>query len=233
MSIVEPAPLPTQLSATSPTRSVRPELDAESAAWLAALGGTGAAFDDAVRQLHGLLLRAARFQVNRSRGLLPRASVVDLDGLAQQAADDATMAVLARLRSYEGRSRFTTWAYKFAILHAAVAVRRTAWQRREIPVEPSAWPFVTDPAPGPEQEADADALATALRRAIIERLTPHQRMVLIALAIEEVPVDVLAERLATTRGALYKTLHDARIRLRLALAEGGIDASLPRERRRT
>jgi len=61
-----------------------------------------------------------------------------------------------------------------------------------------------------------------VQRAIDEQLTPHQRTVLVALALNGVPIDVLAERLETTRGALYKTLHDARKKLRAHLEESGL-----------
>jgi RNA polymerase sigma-70 factor, ECF subfamily len=61
----------------------------------------------------------------------------------------------------------------------------------------------------------------AIRDAVRTELTPHQREVFSALALNGVPIDVLAERLATTRGALYKTLHDARRKLRAALADVG------------
>lgn len=196
-------------------------LDDESLSWVEALRNPGARRDAAIRELHSLLLRAARFQVRRRRNLLPGCDSAELDGLAEQAADDATVAVLKRLDSYEGRSRFTTWAYKFAIMHAAVAVRRAAWQHREIPIEPSEWPFVSDNA-GPAELAEHRELAVALRGAIDTALTSHQRTVLIALAVNQVPVDVLADRLSTSRGAVYKTLHDARAKLRHELATLGL-----------
>lgn len=200
-------------------------IDTESSDWLAALRGESAARDDAVRRLHALLLRATRWQVRRMVGLLPSGSdASDLDVLARQAADDATMAVLGRLGDFAGRSRFTTWAYKFGILQASVTIRREAWRHREIPTEPTAWPYHPDPGAAPDQEAEALVVAKVLRTAIDSQLTPHQRDVLTALAINDVPVDVLADRLGTTRGALYKTLHDARARLRLALHEQGIEA---------
>jgi RNA polymerase sigma-70 factor (ECF subfamily) len=47
--------------------------------------------------------------------------------------------------------------------------------------------------------------------------------VLVAITINGVPIDVLAERLNTTRGALYKTLHDARKKLRAELITNGFD----------
>lgn len=204
-------------------------LDDESVGWVEALRASDARRDAAIRELHSLLLRAARFQVRRRRNLLPGCDGAELDGLAEHAADDATVAVLRRLDSYEGRSRFTTWAYKFAIMHAAVVVRRAAWQHREIPIEPADWPFVSDDA-GPHELAEHRELAVALRRAIDTALTPHQRTVLIALAVNQVPVDVLAERLSTSRGAVYKTLHDARAKLRHELAAVGLLPATPERR---
>jgi RNA polymerase sigma-70 factor (ECF subfamily) len=197
--------------------------DAESTDWLIALQSTGAARDDAVARLHALLLRASRWQVQRLRSRLPDVAASEIDVLAQQAANDATVAVLGRLGDYEGRSRFTTWVFKFAILQASVTVRREAWRHKEIPTEPANWPFHPDRAPEPDQEAEAVAIARVLRTAIETALTPHQRDVLVALAINDVPVDVLADRLGRSRGALYKTLHDARARLRSALDDQGID----------
>jgi RNA polymerase sigma-70 factor (ECF subfamily) len=199
------------------------QADADSASWLEGLSGEAAERDATVRRLHALLLRAARWQIQRMRPLLAGMGAAEIDILAQEAADDATVAVLGRQHDYAGRSRFTTWAFKFAILHASVAVRRAAWRQREIPTEPEAWPYHPDPAASPDAEAEAVAVARMLRSAIQTMLTPHQRGVLVALAINDVPVDVLAERLGTTRGALYKTLHDARARLRTALREQGIE----------
>ena len=138
-----------------------------------------------------------------------------------QATDDALMAILRKLDQYRGESRFTTWAYKFALLEASVKVRRRAWRDREVPLEPDAWALIADQALAPEAAVEGTELIHALQHAIAERLTAHQRNVLVALAINGVPVDVLAERLGTTRGALYKTLHDARRKLRAELADHG------------
>jgi RNA polymerase sigma-70 factor (ECF subfamily) len=161
--------------------------------------------DGAIRDLHALLLKAARFELRRRQ--VPHANA---DDLATQAADDATMAVLGKLDTFRGASRFTTWAYKFALLEAGVRARRKAWEGREVLLEvewPSAGPTAHDQAVTAEQLA-------AVQRAVREKLTPHQRDVFCALALNGVPIDVLSERLGTTRGALYKTLHDARKRLR-------------------
>jgi RNA polymerase sigma-70 factor (ECF subfamily) len=145
----------------------------------------------------------------------------ELEDIATQAADDALMAVLSKLEQYRGASRFTTWAYKFALLEAGVRLRRRAWQGRELVLDPEAWPGFADRGESPHDALESDELLRALRSAIDDVLTPHQRMVFVALALNQVPIDVLAERLGTTRGALYKTLHDARRKLRRELAAAG------------
>jgi RNA polymerase sigma-70 factor (ECF subfamily) len=200
--------------------------DAASARWVAALSASGRERDEAVERLHALLLRAARFEVARQRSGPGRG---DADDLAMQAADDALMAVLRKLPTYRGDSRFTTWAYKFALLEAGVKVRRRAWQRREVPLEDSGWARLRDAGASPDSDAQTAELLAAVREGIAQALTPHQRAVLVAITLNGVPIDVLAERLGTTRGALYKTLHDARRKLRARLAESGLDPDGARE----
>jgi len=194
--------------------------DEASRVWLRRLRADGPERDAAVAELHGLLLRAARFEIGRRRDSTPHLRG-DRDDLAQQSADDALVAVLAKLDSFRGESRFTTWAYKFALLEAAVNVRRQAWQGREVPLEQDAWALLADHAAGPGRPAEEAELLRALAEEIEARLTPRQRKVLVAVTLDGVPIDVLAERLETTRGALYKTLHDARRKLRVALADRG------------
>ncbi len=197
-------------------------LDPESRDWLRSLRDTGAAQDDAVARLHALLLRAARFEVARRRPTLPHLRGDEVDVFANEAADDAIVSVLARLDSFRGASRFTTWAYKFALLEAAVKLRRRAWQGREIPLEPESWDAFATDGIRPDEAVEQGELLAAVRQGIDEGLTPHQRRVLVALAVNGVPIDVLSERLGTTRGALYKTLHDARRKLRRYLSERGL-----------
>jgi RNA polymerase sigma-70 factor (ECF subfamily) len=191
---------------------------AESRAWVSALRGQGADREQAIAELHGLLLRAARFELNRRRAALSYLRGEELDDIAMQAANDALMAVLAKLDDFRGASRFTTWAYKFALLEAGVKLRRRAWQGREVLLEPDSWDRFADHGNSVHEDLEQTELLGALRDAIEETLTPHQREVFSALALNEVPADVLAERLGTTRGALYKTLHDARRKLRRELA---------------
>ena len=194
-------------------------LDPESREWLASLRSRGAEQDAAVERLHDLLLRAARFEVARRRPTLPHLRGNELDDIAQEAADDALMSVLARLDDFRGASRFTTWVYKFALYEAAAKLRRRAWQGREVPLEPESWAMFASSGVSPEDEVEQGELLQAVQEAIAEVLTPRQRDVLVALALNGVPIDVLAERLGSTRGALYKTLHDARTKLRAHLGD--------------
>jgi RNA polymerase sigma-70 factor (ECF subfamily) len=210
----------------SPARSEPPfELarpDAESRDWVTTLQASGRERDEAVARLHELLLRAARFEVNRRRVTLPHLRGDDFDDLAMQSADDALVAVLAKLDGYRGDSKFTTWAYKFALLEAAVKLRRRAWQGRELPLQPEAWRLLPTGRPSPQGSAEQSELFDELQKAISNELTPHQREVLVATTLNGVPIDVLAARLNTTRGALYKTLHDSRHKLRVHLAARGM-----------
>jgi RNA polymerase sigma-70 factor (ECF subfamily) len=189
-------------------------LDAESQAWLERLDPSSPGREAAVGELHALLLKAARFEVNRRGASLTPG---DCDDLAQQSAGDALMAVLRRLPDFRGDSRFTTWAYKFALYEAGVKVRRRAWQGREVQLEPEGWALIPGAGSTPHEDLETAELLDALREAMRRDITPHQREVLVAVTLQDVPIDVLAERLDTTRGALYKTIHDARRKLRAAL----------------
>jgi RNA polymerase sigma-70 factor (ECF subfamily) len=213
-------PMPSETTAHLP--------DGDSALWLVRLRAAGAEREAALAELHDLLLRASRFEIGRRRASLPHVRPGDLDDLAHQSADDALVAILAKLDDFRGASRFTTWAYKFALLEASVKVRRRAWQGREIPLEDEAWATLAGAARAERGAEDAE-LFTAIREEIERCLGPRQREVLVALALNDVPIDVLAERLDTNRGALYKNLHDARRKLREALALRGFD--LERDRR--
>jgi RNA polymerase sigma-70 factor (ECF subfamily) len=202
-------------------------LDLDSRAWLRGLRADGAEREESIARLHALLLRGARFEVARRRPTLPHLRGNELDDIAHEAADDALMSVLARLDDFRGDSRFTTWAYKFALLEAAVKLRKRAWQGRELPLDPETWGLFESAGAGPQGELEQSELLRTVQEAIAEALTPHQRRVLVALALNGVPIDVLAARLDTTRGALYKTLHDARRKLRARLDERGISIEAP------
>jgi len=197
-------------------------LDADSRRWLERLGDAGPEREAAIGELHELLLRAASSEVSRRCAMFPQFRGGDQQDIAQQSADDALVAIMGKLDDFRGESRFTTWAYKFALYEAAANVRKRAWQGRELPLDAEAWPDVADAGPAPHREAETNQLLAAIREEIQSSLSTHQREVLVAIALNEVPIDVLAERLNTTRGALYKALHDARRSLRAALLERGL-----------
>jgi RNA polymerase sigma-70 factor (ECF subfamily) len=207
--------------------AIAPPTDDASREWLLALRAEGATRDDAVARLHALLLRAARFEAARRHGRLPHLRD-ELEEIAHEAAGDALISVLAHLDDFRGESRFTTWVYKFALLETAVKLRKRAWQGREMPLGPETWSLFASVGLAPDEQAEQSELMSTLQTAIREVLTPHQRRVLVAVTVNGVPIDVLADRLDTTRGALYKTLHDARRKLRGHLAERDLSVALAR-----
>ena len=137
-------------------------LDVESQAWIDRLSRAGREREAGIEALHALLLKAARYEVDRRRAAFPHLRGDDYDDLAQQSADDALVAILSKLDDFRGDSRFTTWAYKFALLEAGVKVRRRAWQGREVPLEPETWALIAEDRSTPQQDVETQR---AVRRA--------------------------------------------------------------------
>jgi RNA polymerase sigma-70 factor, ECF subfamily len=196
-------------------------LDAESAEWLRALAGAGPSRDAALARLHERLLRAARREAAR-RGPRLAISGPELDDLAYQAAADALLAVTAKLGQFRGESRFTTWAYKFVMFEVSAKIGRHFWRHPVVPLGAGDWDrlparFGCDPA----HQAEWRDLVAAVRRAVDAELTPRQREVFVAIVLNDVPLDTLVVALASSRGAIYKMLFDARRKLRAALAANG------------
>jgi RNA polymerase sigma-70 factor, ECF subfamily len=196
-------------------------LDGPSRAWVDGLDAHSPRRDEAIGRLHALLLREARFEVGRRTASLSHPSGTDLDDLAMQAADDAVVAILAKLDQFRGDSLFTTWARRFVQREAPAKIRRRLGCAREFPSEEGfeharLWPVDGE---SPHELSVARESAQTLARLIADELTARQREVLIALAIDRMPTEDLARRLDTTPGALYKTLHDARRKLKANLAE--------------
>lgn len=201
----------------------RQELDAESRAWLDGLRATGIERARALDRLQDLLLRAAHAEAHRRHHLYPEIDGVELDDLCRQAADDAVVAVTAKLDGYRGASRFTTWAYAFVILEVSVKLRRHAWRRGPIPTadDDATWDRLAERAGTALARVESAELFRALRQAIAEELTVRQRQVFVAVALNDVEIDVVADQLGSTRGAIYKVLHDARAKLRRRLEREG------------
>lgn len=212
-------------SSTSSVTSARAEQ--ESRMWIARLKANGAERDAALVELHVLLSRAARFEVNRRRATSPQLRREDDDDLAYRSADHARVAIVGELGAFRGESSFRTWAYKFALYAAAANVRKRAWRGREIRLRAETWSLtVDDHQRTAEQSAEATDTLAALTAAIEGELRPHEREVLVATAINGVPIDVLAEWLNTTRGALYKTVQAGRQKLRAVLGARSLEHRL-------
>jgi RNA polymerase sigma-70 factor (ECF subfamily) len=178
--------------------------------------------EPAVATLHEVLQRAARHELRRRRGQLGTLAGPEFDDVAQQCADDAMMNILAKLDDFQGLSRFSTWAYKFVIFEVSGKVARHAWQRHPPSAEDLVWEQLPDRlAPKPGEQAERREQLAALTAAIGQDLTPRQREVFVAIALNEVSIDVLALQLDSNRNAVYKNLFDARRRLRRSLAEAG------------
>ena len=196
-------------------------MDEASARWVATLGGAGVEHERAVADLHGLLLGVARAECARRAG---QSGVrgVELDDVAQQAADDAVVGVVAKVATFRGDSRFTTWAVSFVVLEVSAALGRHAWRRAGVVWDPPTWEGLPERlGVSPEEVALGAELVSAVRRAVEEVLTPHQRRVFTAIVVGGAPVDAVAADLGTTRGAVYKTVFDARASLRRALVAAG------------
>jgi RNA polymerase sigma-70 factor (ECF subfamily) len=200
--------------------------DDETAEWLSALGGTGPTREQALARLHGLLLRIARAELGRRAGRHPITGP-ELDDLAHQSADDALLAITTKLARFRGDSRFTTWAYKFVILEVSSKLGRHFRLRPSVALDAAEWDRLPDRfGTGPADHAERLELVTAVRRAVEEELTERQRRVFIAIVVNGIPLDALAVQLGSSRGAIYKSMFDARRKLRAALvAEGYLTAS--------
>jgi RNA polymerase sigma-70 factor, ECF subfamily len=195
----------------------------ESRMWIERLTATGAERDAALVELHVLLSRAARFEVSRRRATSEQLRCKDDDDLAHRSADHARVAIVGELGAFRGESSFRTWAYKFALYAAAANVRKRAWRGREIRLTAESWRVtLEDRERTAEQLVEAADTLAVLSEAIERELSPHEREVLVATAINDVPIDVLAEWLNTTRGPLYKTVQIGRGKLSAALGARGL-----------
>jgi RNA polymerase sigma-70 factor (ECF subfamily) len=195
--------------------------DDESCRWVEQLRAGHPRHDQAVARLHAVLLRVAFYELSRRRAQLRSIAGPEFDDLAQQSADDALMNILRRLDDFRGLSRFTTWAYKFVVFEVSGKVARHAWRRHPPPPEELSFERLPDrlsPRPGDrlEQREQLETLSAA-----IGTLTERQREVFVAVALNDVPIDVLALQLGSNRNAIYKNLFDARRSLRVSLAGAG------------
>jgi RNA polymerase sigma-70 factor, ECF subfamily len=201
-------------------------MDTESNQWLEQLR-SGPSREATVARLHALLLRISHAEANRRAPSLPAQTVADLDDLCMQAVNDAVVAITRKLDAFQGLSRFTTWASKFVILEISSRLRRHAWRHRRVESDESVWDQLMDSAPAASDRLEQREQLQLLREAVKCELTDRQRLVFTAVTADEIPIDVLAERLGSSRGAIYKILHDSRLKLQRALSRADSQEALP------
>ena len=194
--------------------------------WISELSANGEAREVALEDLHGIILRGLPFAL--SRWLSP--SNPQFQSLTEEVAQETLLRVLDQLHTFEGRSQFTTWVHKIAIRIALTELRRKRWQdssldemvdNEDMPVSPR---ILEDSRATPEQIAERDDMLARVRRVIDEELTERQRRAVIMLGLQGMPMEEAAKRLKTNRNALYKLLHDARLRLKQRLQTEGLEA---------
>ena len=197
------------------------DLDEESAAWLYRLGDGEGERQAAERELHARLVRIALAEVRRRSASTP-VTGRELDDIAHQAADDAMLAILAKLGSFRGESRFITWAYRFVILEISSKLGRHYWRNPPVALDAGQWERLPDRfGIDPARHAETAGLLAEVRRVVEEELTAHQRRIFTAIVVDGIPLDALAAQLGLQRGAIYKVIFDARRKIRRALVANG------------
>ncbi len=196
-------------------------MDVESSSWIDALRGAGGQRDDAIFRLHALLLRVALHEAHR-RGPVFRIGGPELTDLANQSADDAMIAILAKLDGFRGDSRFSTWAYRFVVLEVAGKLGRHFWLKPSVSLEAEEWERLPDRfGLDPLTQAQHHELIAEVERAIADDLTDHQRRFFVAVVVNGIPIEAVAARTGLKRGAIYKTVFDARRKIRAHLIANG------------
>jgi RNA polymerase sigma-70 factor (ECF subfamily) len=193
-----------------------PALDDDSRSWWYRLHAPEPIRGWAIADLYERLRREAAFHIrHRTRGWseFPRSDVEDL---ATQAAGDALVALLRKLDDFRGDSQFWTWARRFAALEAPVSIRRRMGHDRVVLArDPDRVRLVAGAADSPHDRAEVRELLRSVSDLMVEQLTARQRTVLIGV-IDGTSTRALARELDSTPGAIYKSLHDARVKLRVA-----------------
>lgn len=183
---------------------------------------------EAIEDLRLYLLRAVLYFFSTSPGDLRGLARAEIEQIAQDLAQDALLTILKNLGEFRGESKFTTWAYRFAINMSLVEARRQRWKNVSLDriLENSELPdfqFEDKDAPDPDRSAQQQEIWTAVRDVIQNELTERQRAILTAVVFDDVPVDLVTKEFKMNRNAVYKMVHDARAKLKKRLEERGFD----------
>jgi RNA polymerase sigma-70 factor (ECF subfamily) len=189
-------------------------------AWLSDLKTAGPAREAALEDLRAIIQKGLPYAL--SRWLSP--DQPQFNSLVEEVTQETLLRVLDQLDSFEGRSQFTTWVHKIAVRIALTELRRKRWrdasldemtENEDAPPPPG---LLADPQASPETSAERSDMLMRVRRILEEELTPKQREALVLLGLQDMPMEEAAKRMKTNRNALYKLLHDARLRLKRRLA---------------
>lgn len=192
--------------------------------WLADLKSEGERRESALADLRANILTGLPYAL--SRWLSPNNP--QFDALAEEVVQEALLRVLDHLDTFEGRSQFTTWANKIAVRLAISELRRQRWKDVSLdelldnPEAPPPTNLMESPNASPETRSEQSEMLALVQRLINTELTERQRQALVAIGVRGMPLEEVARHMGTNRNALYKLLHDARLRLRQALAAQGL-----------
>lgn len=194
--------------------------------WLEDLRTPGPVRDEALDDLHAIVAKGLPYAL--SRWLSPDDPL--FAPLVEEVSQETLLRVLDQLDTFEGRSMFTTWVHKIAIRIALTELRRKRWQDSSLDElvdneeNPAPERLMADPQAGPETSAERADMLTRIRRILDEELTEKQRQALVLLGLQDLPMEDAARIMKTNRNALYKLLHDARLRLKRRLAAEDLNA---------
>jgi RNA polymerase sigma-70 factor (ECF subfamily) len=194
--------------------------------WLADLQSDGLARESALEDLRAVVVGGLPYALSRWIS----ASDPQFDSLVEEVAQETLVRTLKRLHTFEGRSQFTTWVHKIAIRIALSELRRKRWRDASLDEmvddeeAPAPDSLLADSHALPETSVERADMIERVRRIIAEELTDRQREALVMLGVQDVPMEEAARRLKTNRNALYKLLHDARLRLKRRLSMEGLEA---------
>jgi len=190
--------------------------------WLADLRNEEAQAE-AMADLREYLLRAVFLYLDRYREDLTHLDRRELEQMAEDFCQEALLQIRAKLDTFRGASKFTTWAYPFVINVAAGELRLRRWRNQSIETlvsehDTPLFTFLSDQeAPDPEMEAARNDILALIRQIIDEELTERQRFALVNVHFREMPMTEVARQLNSTPNNVYKLLHDARSKIKKGL----------------
>jgi len=199
--------------------------------WLHDLSASGASQEAAIADLRDLLLRSTLYFFSRNSGDFGGLNRDEILQRAEDCAQDALIALMDRLSEFRGDSKFTTWAYKFAINTALMAARRERWKGVSLDElasfnESNFFEWVMQDkvnAVAPEQSVLQEEVREMILNVIEHELTDKQRSVLSMMVLNDVPMDEVVRHFGINRNAIYKLLHDARRKLKSGLQARGFE----------